>query len=112
MHKRLLDVDPLTGIASYHHYDPSTDETTIHEVADLRPLHEHRRSLRKDESVTKAGIKNGQWLYAQVHPIEQQKFMDKYGFSIFQKGMEKEVFRILNTDEDFRFCKVTTGTHA
>ena len=112
MDKRLLDHDPFTGITTYHHYDEATDETTIQEVADLDPINKFRYELRKDESITKKGIKNGQWLYASIHPLEQQKWMRKYGFSPFEKGREKEVMKILNTDPEFALCKNTSGTHA
>ena len=112
LHKRVLDVDPLTGITTYHYYNDADDTTTIQEVADLTPLNEFRMSLRKDETATKDSIKKGQWLYAQIHPIEQAQFIQKYGFSIFEKGREKEVYKILNRDPDFQRCKTTSGTHA
>jgi len=112
MNKRLLDYDPTTGTSTYHYYDPLTDKTTIQEVADLEPLQRHRHAARKDEGLTKNGIKGGQWLYAQIHPVEQTKFLQKYGFSVFENGRSKEVMRILNTDPDFQLCKMTTGTHA
>lgn len=111
MSRRILDHDPSTGITTFHHYDSSKDETIIEEVADLQALHEHRYELRKDEDATKAGIKAGQWLYAQIHPIEQTKFLRKYGFSVFSQGREKEVYKILNTDPDFQLCKTTAGIH-
>lgn len=110
--KRLLDVDPLTGIVTWHYYDRATDETVIEEVADLQKLNEYRHELRKDDDATKTGIKKGQWLYASIHPIEQTKFHQKYGFSVFEKGREKEVYKILNTDPDFQLCKTTSGKHA
>jgi len=111
MGKRLLDYDPFTGTTTYHHYDPLTDKTTIQEVADLEPLQRQRYEARKDESLTKTGIKGGQWLYAQIHPVEQTKFLQKYGFSVFENGRSKEVMKILNTDPDFQLCKTTTGQH-
>ena len=111
MDKRLLDYDPLTGISTYHYYDEATDETTLQEVADLEPLHKFRHELRKDEDATKQGIKNGQWLYAQIHPVEQTMFLRKYGFNVFAPGRAKEVLKIINTDPDFQRCKTTTGTH-
>lgn len=112
MDKRVLGYDPLSGITTYHYYDHVTDETTIQEMADLEPLNRYRHELRKEESFSKNGIKKGQWLYASIHQLEQIKFLKKYGFSVFEKGREKEVFRILNTDPEFQICKTTTGQHA
>lgn len=112
MDKRLLGYDPLTGIQTWFHYDPMTDETTIAEVADLEPLHKQRQEFRKDEDLTKTGIKNGQWLYARIHPLEQQLILQKYGVDVFNKAQWKEVMKILNTDPDFQRCKTTTGIHA
>jgi len=112
MDKRFLDYDPLTGISTYHYYDRFTDETTIQEVADLEPLQKFRHEARKDEIGTKNGIKNSQWLYAKIHPIEQAKFLEKYGYSVFDKSRTKETMKILNTDPVFQVCKTTTGKHA
>jgi len=112
MDKRVIDYDPLTGITSYHYYDRVTDQTTIQEVADLEPLHKSNYEARKDEDLTKNGIKKSQWLYARIHPIEQTMFLNKYGYSVFDKSRTKETMKILNTDPDFQLCKTTSGRHA
>jgi len=112
MDKRLLGYDPYTGIETWFHYDELTDETTIQEKADLTPLHKLNYEMRKDEDLTKKGIKHGHWLYASIHPIEQQMMLQKYGVDCFNKDQWKEVMKILNTDPDFQRCKTTTGTHA
>jgi len=110
--KRKLDYDPLTGITTWHHYDAHTDKTTIYDEADLEPLHKLNYELRKEEDYSKKGVKNEHWHYASIHPIEQQKILDKYGVDVFNKDQTKEVMKILNTDPDFQRCKTTTGRHA
>lgn len=111
MDKRLLDFDPTSGLETWFHYDEHTDTTTIEEKANLHPLHSTNYENRKDDDLTKQGIKKGMWMYARIHPLEQTKFLRKYGFSVFEKGREKEVLKILNTDDDFKLCKATRGTH-
>jgi len=110
--KRLLDYDPLSGISTYHYYDSLTDETTIYEEANLEPLWESNYKLRNDDDLTKKGIKAGNWLYARIHPLEQTKFLRKYGYNVFDKTRYKETMKILNSDPEFQLCKTTRGRHA
>lgn len=110
--KRVLDHDPMTGITTWFHHDPLTDETTIQEVSDLNPLHSQNYENRKDDDLTKTGIKKGMWKYASISALEQTIFLRKYGFSVFEHGREKEILKIINTDPDFQLCKTTRGTHA
>ena len=109
--KRLLDYDNFTGIETWFHYDEMSDVTTIHETADLEPLHRQRYEMRKDDEMTKKGIKHGHWLYASIHPLEQQLILQKYGVDVFNKDQWKQVMKILNTDPDFQRCKTTVGNH-
>lgn len=41
--KRLLDVDPLTGIQTFFEYDPKTGKNTIETVQDVEPLIERSK---------------------------------------------------------------------
>ena len=42
MQRRLIDRDSQSGIAEYHHYDPSADRTVIETVQDVAPILELR----------------------------------------------------------------------
>lgn len=111
MTRRLIDYDSFTGISTYHEYNDLDKTSTIIETVDLQPLRENTYELRKDDDATKTGIKKGQWLYARIHPLEQTRFLRKYGYSVFDKSRERETLKILNTDPEFQVCKTTRGRH-
>ena len=107
--KRLIDIDPLTGIQTWHHYDPLTDETVIHEIQDVEPYLERAKQLRNDEDYSKDGIKNSMWHYAHIPAIFVTKLLTEHGLDVFNKDHAKAVFKILN--REYPALKTTRGTH-
>lgn len=108
MYKQLLDVDPLTRVATWHYYDPATDETTIEEVQDVQPYIELATKLRNDDQYTRDGIKAEMWHYAKIPAVVQTQLLRR-GIDIYNKHQSKEVLKIINTE--YPWLKTTRGRH-
>ena len=110
MSKRLIDIDPVTGLATWHDYDSVTDETTIGYSADSTPILEQNKAMAKDDDFTKKGIKEGWWLYASIPAEVQVKWMIEYGIDIMNKHHGPRISKLLN-DPEYRYLKTTPKNH-
>lgn len=78
MPRRLIDRDPLTGIATYHHYDPGTDVTHIEEVQDVQGILEHTKRLANDGDYKRKGIKEDWYHFATVPNTVLMEILTKH----------------------------------
>lgn len=107
MAKRLLDYDPLTGVATYHHYDHTNDTTIIESVQDAAPFIENNKQNQLLDN-DKQQIKNNWWHVASIPIGVQYKWMTEHGVNVWDKSHRKAVFKLLN-DPDYRYLKTTSG---
>jgi hypothetical protein len=107
MSKRLLDHDPLTGITTYHHFDPVTGIATIETEQDMEPFIERNKAMQNDADYSKSGMKNEFW-YAASIPINVQYQWLKEGIDIFNKDHWQAVRKKLN-DPDWKYLRTATG---
>jgi hypothetical protein len=104
--KRLLDKDYLTGVSTYHHYDPATDLTTIETMQDVQPFIERNKALH-NTSYQRDGIKD-EWMHVATIPVlVQMKWKQEYNIDIYDPADYKRIQKLLN-DPDYRYLK--TGT--
>lgn len=106
--KRLVDVDPLTGIQTWHEYDHDTEKTIIERVQDVQPFIDRNKALANEGDYKKKGIQNS-WMHAATIPnviIEQWL---KEGIDVFNKDHWPKVRRKLN-DPDWKHLKTIVGT--
>ena len=108
--KRVLDYDPLTRITRYFDYDPNNDTAIIHSEQDVSLILEANKVLQNDEGLTKQGIKNSWWHYAQIPNIIIEKWIRDHGVNLYNKDHQKAVFRLLN-DPQYRYLKTTAKMH-
>lgn len=108
--KRLIDYDPVTGISTYHEYNPLNDSTTISHEADATPIIERNKALATDDDHTKLGIKQEFWHYASIPAGVIMEWKQKFGVDVWNKNHSKRVGQLLN-DPDYRYLKVTSGYH-
>jgi hypothetical protein len=110
MDKRLLEVDPVTGLMTWHSYDSQTDETIISYTADSKPVLELNKAMAKDDDFTKQGIKREFWKYAEI-PVEVQlDWLINKGIDVFNKDHTKKVFELVN-DPEYQHLKTTSKYH-
>ncbi len=107
MTRRLLDIDPLTGVIEYHHYDPSTDRTIIESVQDATPVLERNKVL--------ANADDGGWSpsrelrrAASIPAIVILKWRSEEGIDVFDRNHWPAVKRKLN-DPDWRWLRTAPG---
>ena len=110
MAKRLLSVDPATGLQTWHDYDPQTDEMTIGYAADSTPLIELNKAMQKDDEFSKKGIKDEFWMYASIPVAVQVDWLINKGVDILNKDHAKKMFSLLN-DPEYAYLKTTSGFH-
>lgn len=110
MSKRLLSHDPLTGLFTYHDYDPQTDETFISYESDAEPILEINKAMQNDPEVWKDGVKNSFALYASVPVGLQMKWLVEEGIDVWKKEDWDRVAKKL-IDPEYKYIKATTKKH-
>jgi len=92
MPRRLLDWDPLTGVATYHHFDPETRMRTIEEVQDVSPIMEANKAIAS--RIDRAAHRRGDmWL------------VGKLPFSLAMKWKQEEGVDVINDKDSWRFLE-------
>lgn len=107
MQRRLLDVDPLTGVVEYHHYDEATDRTIIESVQDVAPLLERNKALATADD---DGWSPSRELRraAGIPAIVILKWLHEDGINLFDRNHWPAVKRKLN-DPDWRWLRTAPG---
>lgn len=109
--KQILDKDPFTGLTEWFNYDPVADEVTVYseqKEADLKRFLDHTERVRNDPEISRQGIKNSFWRYAQIPPIVQVELRNK-GIDIFNPGHTKALIKAIN--EQYPYTKTTDKMH-
>ena len=110
MSKRLLSTDPVTGLMTWHDYDPLTDTTTIAYSADSAPILEDNKAQQNDAEFSKRGIRQEFWKYASI-PVEVQlDWLINKGVDVYNPDHKKKAFQLVN-DPEYRYLKTTSGHH-
>lgn len=106
--KRLIDIDPMSGIHTYHEYDSVTKLTTITTSSpNVLPLLNQNQGQYNDDDLKKQGIKNGMWKVASIDAQTIHQWMQE-GINIWDKNCHKEVLKKLS-DRDFRKFRTSAG---
>lgn len=91
-------------------YIPESDITVIGREQDISHILDANKVLQNDDQLTKDGIKNSWWHYAQIPNIIIEKWKNEHGVDVFNKDHEKAVYKLLN-DPQYKFLKTTTKMH-
>lgn len=107
MTRRLLDFDPTTGIAEYHHFDPATDTSVIETVQDVAPILERNKAL---QSADDRGWTPSRELRraATIPDIVVLKWRRDFGIDVFNRNHWPAVRRLLN-DPEWRYLRTAPG---
>lgn len=107
--KRLLDVDPLSGLKTYHDYDELTETTIIHHEQDVEPILDANK-----HDLNHADRKMGDMVHVARVPIGiQLEWYVKYGVRMWDQNHKKAVARLLDSS-DYCYLKrlpITIGNH-
>ncbi len=107
--KRLLDLDPLTGEATWF-VDNQDGTFHLEETQPVDHIIERNKKISNDDDFTKKGKKKGWWKYASIPNVILSKWSREVGGDILQKKYEKEFFKKLN-HPDYAYLRTTSGRH-
>jgi hypothetical protein len=106
--KRLLDYDPLTGLETWHDFDPATETTILTYSQDAQPVLD---ACRRDAN--HADKKLGELAHvASVPPSVQLKWFVEKGVDMFNPDHAGAVRKLL--DGEYKHLKrlpITLGNH-
>lgn len=106
MKKQSLGKDPLTGIESFHAYDPETDVTYIESVQNVEPIIERNKALANTEHGA-IGRKQSWWHAASIPNVVIAQWL-KEGVNFYNKEHWPAVKRKLNSPE-YRYLRTGSG---
>lgn len=96
--KRLVDVDSLSGMQTWHEYDPSTDTTIIKTVEDVEPALDHNKALYNESDGGWSPTK--EWRRVASIPASIiLKWKVELGIDVFNPNHKLAVQRLLNSSE-------------
>lgn len=98
--KRLLDFDPLSGLETWHDYDPSTDTTVITYSADVEPVLD---ACKHDNNHADRTLGDGMAHVASVPPSIQLKWFVEKGVEMWNPDHKQAVARLL--DGEYKHLK-------
>lgn len=108
--RRLIDVDPVSGIRTYFEVTGNDGKFQIHTVAstkDIRASVDYAKTLANDTEYKRLGIKNG-WMHgAHIPPIVVHQWL-KEGIDVMNPAHMDRVKRKLN-DPDWKHLKTIHG---
>lgn len=108
MTKRLLDIDPETGLHTYHEYDHAQRKTVIHYEQDVESVLERNKALANDDRHKRRGIKQ-EWMHvASIPVVVQMKWLIEHGVDVYNKDHQKKVNQLLQ-DPEWRYLRTTSG---
>lgn len=98
MGRRLLSWDKDARIATYHHYDPTTNNTHIETVQDVAPFLKHSKTLANNTDYKRGGIKSGWYHFATVPNVVLLELKTKYNLDHTVKEDLPKIEKILSRD--------------
>lgn len=113
MTKRILDVDPFTGIRTVFDYDHSTDTTYVgYEDAwdTTGKVLEWNKARAKDVDKSKATAKRDFLHYARIPPMAQLDMLQKHGVKVWDRTHRRKMMALLNSSE-YEDCRLSHVKH-
>ena len=110
MGKRLLDINPLTGMAVSFEWNDAEGSLTIgHHQDPTNVIENNKWALLDIETHRKQAKKD--WIhYAKIDEIVILEWKQKYGVDFYNPNHWKRVMQLLN-DPDYKYLKRTSYKH-
>ena len=107
MSRRLLDWDPLSGVALYHSYDRTTKQTTIEEWQNVEPILEANKIQRNHADHAKLR-RGGLWQVGRLPVAIISKWLHEDGVNVLDKNNQPFLDRKLR-DPEWRHLTTAPG---
>jgi hypothetical protein len=98
--RRLLDYDPLSGLKTWHDFDPATQQTIIHYEGDSQGVLDQ---CKEDSNHADRKLGDGLVHVARVPPEIQLEWFVKHGVAMWDPNHRGAVNRLL--DGDYKHLK-------
>lgn len=92
--KKLLDVDPLTGVKTYHSFDTETGRNIIESVQDIEPFFERSKVLA--DGLNK---KEEWWPIGSIPDVLVMQWSKECGHKPYTKAWQEYALKQLNSNE-------------
>lgn len=112
MAARLMDYDPISGIRTWHDYDPDTDTTTIYDEMDAAPRLELNKAIQGIDGYSLGGIKNSWWHIASIPVTLITHWLRTDGLDVYKAHKDPTMWRKLKRkleDPEYRYLRTGTG---
>jgi hypothetical protein len=97
--KRLLEIDPFTGLQTFHDYDEATETTILSYSQDVEPVLD---ACKRDNN--HADKRLGEMAHVASVPVGiQLEWFTKYGVKMWERGHEQAVAKLL--DGEYKHLK-------
>jgi len=106
MAKRLLSVDPVNGIKTFHDYDPSSKKTFITHSQDISKILKQNQNLRNCAEYKAGGIKNDYYHFATLPMVMVMEFKTKHNLDVFNDDDLPAIEKLLSGSEYSKFRTV------
>lgn len=98
--KRLVDVDPFSGLQTWHDYDEATDTTVLSYEQDVEPLLDANKAAANHAD----GPMGDMVHVASIPPSVQMKWLVEKGVDLLNPDHKGAVARLLD-DSEWRYLK-------
>jgi len=105
MTRRLIDYNPYSQEATYHHYDHATGMTHIETVQETRAIN---KILDSNKAVSNAGhnsTKGDYWHFATIPNAVIIKLKNEKGIDIFNKDDLPKLETLIQRDPEYRYLR-------
>lgn len=105
--RQILDVDPLTGLITWHEYDSASDTTLIHYEQDIEPVLDHNKALQNEDDRGWGKTRDLRRVGC-IPPVIIVKWLTEDGINVFDRNHDDAVKRKLN-DPDWKWLRTAPG---
>lgn len=108
--ERILDINPLTGMAVTFQYDHANEQFIIAHRQDATPVIEDNKWKLLDLDAHKREAKNDWAHYAKIPEIVIMEWRQKFGVDFYDPNHWTRVLKLLE-DPEYKYLKRTTYKH-
>lgn len=105
MSKRLLDIDPVTGLIEWFHEDATTGECAVEYEQDTSAALDFNKSMQAESWDKRSEM----WHAANIPAVVIMEWITKHGVDLYNPDHKAGVRRLLNSDE-YRHLRVRNFT--
>lgn len=104
-----FDYDQENGMTTFFDYDPVSDQALLTYEQDVTGFLDRMNEIRKNEDISKRGIKEEWWLYASIPTVVELELRTK-GLKLEDPSHMKDILKEINAN--YPYLKATDKWHS